>query len=50
VPVDVDVRATQRTIAFDTTRVAKSGGKGMIQLFVSDGLNTASATVGGLYR
>jgi hypothetical protein len=50
VPIDVDISGTARSLTFDSSRVAKSEGKGMIRVFVSDGLNTAYATVDRLTR
>ena len=46
VPVAVDVSGEKT--AFDATRVPCSKGSGLLRVFVSDGLNTASADVPGL--
>ncbi len=46
VPVGVDLKAPQ--LVFDSREIQKSSGRGLIRVFVSDGLNTAFADVGGL--
>jgi hypothetical protein len=46
VPVGVDLRGTG--FAFDSTQIQKSAGRGLIRVFVSDGLNTSFADVRGL--
>ena len=46
VPVAVDVQGREAT--FDSTEIQRSEGKGMIRVFVSDGLNTAFADVAKL--
>jgi hypothetical protein len=46
VPVGVDLKARQ--LVFDSRQIQKSAGRGLIRVFVSDGLNTAFADVGGL--
>jgi hypothetical protein len=48
VPIAVDVPGTARSIVFDSTEIQRSDGNGVIRVFVSDGLNTAFADVGGL--
>jgi hypothetical protein len=46
VPIGVDLRGTG--FAFDSTEIQKSAGRGLIRVFVSDGLNTSFADVRGL--
>jgi hypothetical protein len=46
VPIGVDIRGT--TLSFDSTEIQKSGGRGLIRIFTSDGLNTSFADVTGL--
>lgn len=46
IPVAVDVSGQK--VEFDATRVPCSKGSGLLRVFVSDGLNTASADVPGL--
>jgi hypothetical protein len=50
VPVEVNVSGKTGSFTFDPSYLPKSDGKGMIRVFVSDGLNTAFATAGGLSR
>jgi hypothetical protein len=45
VPVSVDIPGTLKSVAFDSTQIQKSDGKGIIRVFASDGLNTVSADV-----
>jgi hypothetical protein len=35
-------------LSFDSTEIQKSGGRGLIRIFTSDGLNTSFADVTGL--
>ena len=46
VPVGVDVRGT--SFAFDSRQIQRSRGRGLLRVFVSDGVNTAFADVGRL--
>ena len=46
VPVGVDFRGTRFT--FPSSEIRRSKETGIIRIFVSDGLNTAYADVGGL--
>jgi hypothetical protein len=46
VPVAVDVRGT--SVTFNSRQIQRSRGRGVIRVFVSDGLNTAFADVTGL--
>jgi hypothetical protein len=50
VPVAVDVPGTKAGVVFNSSRLAGSAGKGMIRVFVSDGLNTSFADVGRLSK
>lgn len=43
VPLAVDVAGTKTAISIDLRRLKKSRGRGIIRVFVSDGLNTAFA-------
>lgn len=46
VPIGIDAKGTSFT--FNSTEIQRSKGKGVIRVFVSDGLNTAFAAVSGL--
>jgi len=48
VPVAVEVPGTQSSIIFNSREIERANGTGMIQVFMSDGLNTRAAQVGGL--
>jgi hypothetical protein len=50
VPVAVDLPGRVTNIAFDSSRLQQTDGRGQIRVFVSDGLNTKFATVGGLFH
>lgn len=46
--VPLGVALTGTSFTFDSTQIQRSEGRGLIRVFVSDGLNTAFADVGGL--
>ena len=48
VPIAVDVPGTERGIVFNSTEIQASQGKGVIRVFMSDGLNTEFADVSNL--
>lgn len=48
VPVAVDVPGTESSVVFNSTQIQESRGRGVLRVFVSDGLNTAFADVSGL--
>ena len=48
VPVAVAVRGN--AVAFDSISIQRSRGRGIIRVFVSDGLNTSFADVTGLTK
>lgn len=48
VPVAVDVPGTERSVTFDSTRIQRSSGNGVIRVFVSNGLDTTFDEVTGL--
>lgn len=48
VPIAVNVPGTQRSIVFNSTEIQQSAGKGILRVFVSDGLNTSFADVTAL--
>jgi hypothetical protein len=50
VPLGVDIPGTEQTLTFDSSEIQRSSGKGIIRVFVSDGLNTAFEDVSGLSR
>ncbi|MGH9379262.1 MAG: hypothetical protein ACRD2Z_01415, partial [Thermoanaerobaculia bacterium] len=48
VPLLVDVEGTQNSVVVNTREIRRSDGRGVIRVFVSDGLNTHFADVEGL--
>ncbi len=50
VPLAVDIAGNQNSVVVNTDRLKRSRGEAMIRVFVSDGLNTEFADVGGLTK
>ena len=48
VPIAVNIPGTENSIVFNSTEIQKSFQRGLIRVFVSDGLNTEFADVSGL--
>ena len=48
VPIGVDIPGSVKSLPFDSTQIQKSEGRGVLRVFVSDGVNTVFADVDGL--
>jgi hypothetical protein len=48
VPIGVDIPGTVNSLPFDSTQIQKSDGRGVLRVFVSDGLTTIFKDVTGL--